>query len=303
MLSSQEIAFFITLAQSKSLAAAARKLNVTPPSVSQRLQALEQKLNVKLVERGTRAISLTSEGELIFEEGRQVLQQIELLEEKVQQNKLALSGKLRIIAPVGYGTERIAPIAAQFQKEHPDLTIDLHLSDAPSWSQIDPPDIIIFIGQLKDSSLKRILLSKNKRFLVASPTYLATADVVRTPQDLLQHQCIALNENDDDLTMWKFTHNATGEDVSVRITPSLTSNIGPVVKHWTLEGYGIIQRSEWDIVEDLKTGRLVKLLPDYKLPNADIVALVSSTQEKRPAKVNRFIDRLKRSLSQRNDAH
>ncbi|MBJ7538744.1 LysR family transcriptional regulator [Marinomonas transparens] len=298
MLTSQDIEFFVSLAQSKSLAATARKLNVTPPSVSQRLQALEQKLNVKLVERGSRAISLTLEGNVLFQEGLAVLRQIELLEDKVAEKKQAISGKIRVVAPVGYGTERVSPLVAEFHKIHPLTHIELILSDTPNWSPIDPPDVVIYIGPLKDSSLKRIILQKNRRLLLASPHYLQNAEPIHTPQDLLNHQCLVIRENDDDVTMWKLTHQTTGESSNVRIKASLMSNVGPVVKDWAVNGYGIMQRSEWNVANELKDNTLQVVLPEYSFPSANIVALVSSTRDKRPAKINAFLDYIKEHLSE-----
>ncbi|WCN14090.1 LysR family transcriptional regulator [Marinomonas mediterranea] len=297
MLTSQDIEFFVALSQSKSLAATARKLNVTPPSVSQRLQALEQKLKVKLVERGSRAISLTLEGNVLFEEGLAVLKQIELLESKVAEKNQAISGKIRVVAPVGYGTEKVSPLVAEFHKIHPLTHIELILSDTPNWTQVDPPDVVIYIGQLKDSSLNRIVLEKNQRFLLASPNYLKNAAPINTPQDLLNHECLVIRENDDDVTLWKLTNKKSGETTSVRISPSLMSNVGPVIKNWAVNGYGIMQRSEWNVLNEMKDNRLQVVLPEYTFPSADIVALVSSTRDKRPAKINAFVDYLKQHLS------
>ncbi|WP_404343825.1 LysR family transcriptional regulator [Pseudoalteromonas mariniglutinosa] len=300
MLTSQDIEFFVSLAQSKSLAATARKLNVTPPSVSQRLQALEQKLNVTLVKRGSRATSLTVEGEILLQKGLAVLQQIVLLEDNIIEEKQAISGKLRIVAPIGYGAERVAPLVAEFKQMYPLTQVELMLSDTPSWSHRDPPDILIYIGQLKDSSLTRIVLSKNQRLLLASPSYLQHQAAINCPTDLINHKCIALQENNDDVTLWKFTHKKTGALKSIRIAAALTCNLGSVVKEWAINGHGIIQRSQWNVVNELKNNKLQVILPEYALPTADIVALVSSNRNSRPAKVNCFIDFLKAHLAEKS---
>lgn len=301
MLTSQDIEFFINLATSSSLAATARKLNVTPPSISQRLHALEKKLGLKLVERSAKTIALTAAGEMLAEKGKLLLSDLAVLEDDILSNKLAISGQIKVLAPLGFGTQYIAPLIAEFQEIHPLTVIDLVLSDNPQWSDKQSPDVMIYIGQLKDSSLKRIFLAKNKRLLLASPEYLLSAPPINNPNDLIQHKCIALRENNEDVTLWKFNNHALTQSLGVRITPVLSSNVGQVVKNWALDGRGIIQRSEWDVNKELGQGKLSILLPEYTLPSADIVALVSAARDKRPRKINYLIDFFKQHLVIKHD--
>ena len=299
MLSSLDIEFFITIAASRSLAAAARKLNVTPPSVSQRLQNIERKLGVKLVERGARSISLTNEGEIFAKKGRGLLQDLENLEQDISEKKLSISGEIRLMSPIGLGVKHIGPIASEFQNLYPQTAIELNLSDIPKWSVHDNLDIMFYVGHLQDSTLKRIILAKNRRLLLASPEYLQSAPSLTHPRDLDNHRCIALRENDEDATMWRFTEVTTGCVTSVRISPVLSSNVGQVIKNWCVAGEGIIQRSEWDVQSELKNGKLVQALPSYQLATADVVALVSSERFNRSKKVTAFLDFLKKRLAER----
>ena len=294
MITSQDISFFIHLSVSKSLAAAARRLNVTPPSVSQRLQLLERKLGVKLVERSARSITLTASGEMLAEKGHVLMTDLCALQDDISANKSSIAGKIKVLAPLGFGTHHIAPMLARFKKINPLITVDLELSDTPQWSDKQSPDVMVYIGHLKDSSLKRITLAKNKRLLLASPKYLKTAPAINSPHDLVNHQCIALRENNEDVTMWKF--QGESETLSVRIKPEFSSNVGQVIKDWAIDGLGIIQRSEWDVIKEISEGKLVILLPDYVLPSADIVALVSTERNKRPNKINQLIDFFKDNL-------
>ena len=155
---------------------------------------------------------------------------------------------------------------------------------------------MIYIGQLKDSSLKRIFLAKNKRLLVASPEYLVTAPPLNTPNDLINHDCIVLKENNEDVTMWKFYDDIDTRNIGLRIIPKLSSNVGQVVKGWAISGHGIIQRSEWDVSPELEQGKLLTLLPEYTLPSADIVALVSSEKDNRPRKIRFLIEFFKENV-------
>ncbi len=299
MLSSQDIEFFITVAGSRSLAAAARKLNVTPPSVSQRLQNIERKLGVKLIDRNARITSLTTEGEVLASKGQALLQDLEHLTQDLSEKKLAISGDLKLVSSIGFGEKHIGPLAAEFQQLYPSLRIELNLSDIPKWSAHNSPDIMFYIGHLQDSALKRIVLSKNRRLLLASPAYLESAPVLEQPKDLEQHRCIALRENDEDATMWRLTHTTTKCETSVRVVPVLSSNVSRVTKDWCIDGQGIIQRSEWDVQEELKSGKLVRVLADYQLQEADIVALLSSEQFHRSQKVTAFLEYVKQRLPER----
>jgi DNA-binding transcriptional LysR family regulator len=299
MLTSQDLEFFETIANSPSLAAAARSLNVTPPSISQRLQALEKKLNVKLVERSVRSTTLTEEGEKLASKGRKLLVDIESLQNEILADKHIIEGELRVLAPLGFGIDYVAPLITEFQERYPNIDIDLTLSDIPRWTDRQHPDVMVYIGELKSSSLKCIHLAENRRLLLASPSYLKKSPSLLCPQDLHNHQCIALRENDEDVTMWKFEATKNLPLTGVRIHPRLSSNVGQVVKDWAVEGQGIIQRSEWHVTRELKSGELVSLLPEFPLPRADVVALVSDDRQQRPMKVNLFLDFLKARLVNR----
>ncbi|RKF17387.1 LysR family transcriptional regulator [Alginatibacterium sediminis] len=297
MLSSQEIDFFVTIAASKSLAAAARKLNVTPPSVSQRLQNIERKLGVILVERSARAIALTPEGEILALKGKVLLKDLEALHLDISNQNISISGKLRLLSPIGFGVKHIAPIVRQFQSHYPELSIELQLSDTPNWSARDNYDLMFYIGHMQDSSLKRVVLAKNRRLLLASPDYLKTSSNLTHPKDLDRHRCIALRENDEDATMWRFIDLKDNSDCSVRIEPVLASNVGQVVKEWCIAGCGVMQRSQWDVKAELQRGELVKVLSNYQLASADILALMSSGANSRPRKVSLFLEFVQQQLA------
>lgn len=297
MLSSEDLRFFCTLASNVSLAATARMLNVTPPSVTQRLQLIEEKLHLKLVNRQGRATSLTDEGQLLLEHGRLILDEMEQLHESLQDRKNDVVGRLKIRAPLGFGNEYVAPLAAKFQRQHKNLSVELELSDSPNRARGQAWDILIHIGELPDSSLVKSHILKNRRFLCASPAYLAQHGNPASMADLRHHACIALRENAEDVTLWKMRAFGGDKFESTRITPKLACNDGRVVKQWALAGYGIMIRSEWDVARDLMNGTLVRVLPAYELPDADIVALLDSERHSRSARTMRFLDYLKAELA------
>ena len=142
-------------------------------------------------------------------------------------------------------------------------------------------------------------MAKNRRFLLASSDYLRSAPLLETPKDLSNHRCIALRENNEDATMWRFTKVLSGTEMNVRVSPVLSSNVSQVTKDWCVAGQGIIQRSEWDVQEELENGQLVRVLPSYQLDSADIVALLSSERLNRSRKVTVFLEFMQQCLAER----
>ena len=298
MLTSEDLRFFYVISTQPSLTAAARKLNVTPPTVTQRLQAIESKVSVKLVQRQARGISLTEDGYLLQKKARFILAELDQIHTLMASKKNLISGTLKVLAPLGFGNDYIAPLVGEFHQQHPNLIVELELSDNPSWAESHKWDIIIYIGELRDSTLKLATLAPNQRFLCASPHYLKNHGPLKSPRELRDHICIALRENSEDVTLWRFTHNDSQEQESIRITPTFTSNEGSVGKNWAIAGHGIIMRSEWDVQPELNSGRLVQLLPDYSLPSADIVALLGTDSGARSARTAHFLQLLKARFAQ-----
>ncbi|EBA18072.1 transcriptional regulator, LysR family protein [Roseobacter sp. SK209-2-6] len=275
MLETPDLKFFLAIAQASSLAAAARSLNVTPPAVSQRLALIEERIGLRLVERGRRSLTLTTEGEALARKSSRILGQLAELNEDLAARRGDVAGPLTVIAPFGFGRLHVAPVMNALLKEHPGIVLDLILSDDPygagakeSW------DIIVHIGQLKDLSAIQRKLCSNRRYLVASPDYLARCGAPELPEDLPEFSCGVIREDQADVTMWHFA-GPDGKGHSVRVTPDFASNDGEVVKSWALAGQGIVLRSEWNVSQELEEGSLVRVLADYSLPEADIVALLS----------------------------
>lgn len=293
MLSMDDLRFFSAVASAKSLAATARLLDVTPPAVSQRLTGLERKMGVRLIERQRNGVQLTEEGDLVAARARALLQDLEDLESEVAARRDELSGPLRVAAPLGFGRRYLGPVISRFHEAHPAVSVDLSLSDRPP----DPNarvDIAVHIGELRESSSILVKLAPNDRIICASPVFLARAG---TPEDVSQlgrFDCLALRENDEDSTLWRFTR---GEDqLSVRVRPRLASNDGEIIREWAIEGRGIIVRSEWHVADDLRAGRLVQILHDFKPPTANVVALLGPSRA-RLARTQRFLEFLKQSLN------
>jgi DNA-binding transcriptional LysR family regulator len=279
--------FFLTIVRNGSLAGAARAMNVTPSAVTQRLQALEAKLGLQLVDRATRRLQLTDEGELYAAESERIVAQYDSLIDSLQARRSLVRGHLRVQGTFGFGRRYLAAALAEFQLAHPQIRVTLNLSDR--WTEMADTsyDVYVHIGGLTtDSSRVAFRIAPNERLMLASPTYLKRAGTPKTPQDLAQHACLLLQENDEDVGMWRLTpvrkgrspertRVAAASEVHVRVQPALLTNDGDVMKQWALAGRGIMLRSEWDTAQELAAGKLVRVLPNWQLPEANIYALVS----------------------------
>ena len=290
-----DLAFFSLLARQPSLAAAAQIIGVTPPAVSRRLAALEKRLGVRLLNRTTRRLSLTPEGERYLEDGDQILRDIENLERSLSESRGTPRGLLRINASFGFGRRHLAPLISDFVKTWPDVEIILQLSDRPLDLTEHALDIGIRFGMPPDSRILARKIATNRRLLCASPDYLAQHGVPLEPRDLLAHRCIVIRENDRAFNNWQLTDGK--QQTMVKVRSPLAVNHGEIaaglanyeVSNWALAGHGIVLRSEWDIAADLRRGDLVRVLAPWVGASADIHA-VYPTRHHLSAKVRVFLD-------------
>ncbi len=281
--------FFVTLCKHQSLAATARELDITPSAATKRLASMEDSLGVKLVNRTTRKLSLTTEGELYLERANRILGEIADLELQLSTRKEKPTGMLRVNAPLGFGRSYIAPILSEFRKLYPDVNIQLTLTDTPMQLPDEAVDVVIRLGTPPDSRIIARKIATNRRLLCAAPAYIKRHGEPRQPQDLANHTAIVLRQNNETANLWHFERGNQSE--TVRVSPYLSTNDGSVAVRWALEGHGILVRAEWDIARYLRNGQLVRLLEEYGTPPGDVYAvyLQKSTQA---ARVSLFLDYL-----------
>ncbi|MBK5395324.1 LysR family transcriptional regulator [Pseudomonas sp. TH39(2020)] len=292
MISVEDLRLAVTLARSESLSAAARVLNVSPPALSMRLRKLETLLGLTLANRDARRLSLTADGERFSRESALLLEQLEALPESFRQHDERLAGTLRLAAPFGYGRQRIAPLLARFARLHPQLCLHLDLRETP-WPDRHDSDAVIHIGHLNDSLWIAKPLTQNNRWLCASPAYLEQYGVPSSPEQLAEHRCICIRENDEDVTLW---HMRKGKGrKTLRIEPALLSNDGSVARRWAEQGLGLVLRSQWDISEAIANGSLTRVLADWQFDSAPINLLVPS-RKLRSARVQALVAFLEDAL-------
>lgn len=292
-----ELKFFILIARHGNLSAAARALDITPPAATKRLAQLEAKLGVRLINRTTRSISLTKEGETYLSHATRILEQLREMEDAVSSSKTDLRGLLRVNATLGFGRTTIAPLVSEFAKLHPHVEVQVELTDKPVDLVDGGFDMAIRFGTLPDQRLNARCLRTNRRFLCASPLYLEQHGTPTTLADLAQHRCIIHRQNDEAYGIWRFTRNQQNEVMKVQ--GALSSNDGDIVLGWALDGHGILIRSEWDLAKYLESGRLKVILPEFNLPSADLFVYYANRRNQ-TARARAFIDFLVERFSKQS---
>jgi len=268
------------------MSATARAEGVTPAIIGRRLDALEERLGVKLLLRTTRRISLTFEGAAFLEDCQRILRELADAEAAVSLGGIRPGGHLKISAPAGFGRRHVAPLLTRFIAENPEVTVLLELSDRLVDLVEENVDCAIRIGELADSSLISIRLGEMRRVIVASPDYIARFGVPPAPTALVEHNCLSLRQQRG----WAL--RVEGDVRTVKVSGSLECNDGAVLHDWALAGKGLAWRSLWEVGADIAAGRLVTVLDEFAAPAVGIHAVVPQRRHL-PLRVRLFIDLLK----------
>ena len=284
---SSDMRFFVLVARHGSLAAAARAIDLTPPAATKRLAALESRLGVRLLNRTTRSVSLTGEGETYLRHATRILAEIEEMEDAVSQGRATPRGLLRVNATLGFGRTTIAPLVSAFAARYPEVELQMEVTDKPVDLVESGFDLAIRFGALPDKRLNARRIMSNRRLLCASPAYLERHGTPAKLADLVDHRCIIHRQNDEAYGIWRFMHHDDTEVIKVH--GMLSSNDGDIVLGWALDGHGILIRSEWDLAKYLDSGRLRIVLPEFTLPAADLFVYYPS-QRNQTVRARAFID-------------
>ena len=287
-----DMRFFTVVAQRNNLSEAALELGVTASAVSRRLARMEDRLGVRLVNRTTRRVSLTSEGEAYLAASIDIINRIAAAEEAIVSARGEPQGLLRINATFQFGREHVAPAVSAFVHKHSGVEAQLVLTDAPLNIMEEGFDLQIRFGEPTATRHVMGLLLRNRRVLVASPEYLRRHGTPKRLSDLTQHSCIVLRQEHAAYDIWRF-----GTDDSVRVAGGLSTNDGEIAVSWVLNGHGIMLRSEWDVASHVRAGRLVVVLPRYYM-RADVMA-VYPERLNLSAKVRLFVELLRERIRER----
>jgi DNA-binding transcriptional LysR family regulator len=275
-----------------SLTATALAEGVAPAVIGRRINALEERLGVKLLVRTTRRISLTHEGSAFLEDCQRLLTDLASAEASVSAGGVKASGHLRVTAPAGFGRRHVAPLVPRFIALHPDVSVSLNLSDRVVDIVNEGFDCAVRVGDLPDSSLISVRLADNRRQCVAAPSYLQRAGVPQHPADLARHECLTLSSDASQTRGWAF--RVEGEVTYLRPHGRLDCSDGQVLHDWCLQGLGIAWRSTWEVAAEISVGRLQPLLENYAAPPNGIFAVFTHARHL-PLRVRLWIDFLKQT--------
>jgi len=286
---------FVSVATRGSLTAAANAEGVAPAIMGRRLDALEERLGVKLLVRTTRRITLTHEGSAFLEDCQRLLIDVANAEASVSAGGVKASGHLRITAPAGFGRRHVAPLVPRFRQLHADVTISLNLSDRVVDLAGEGFDCAVRVGDLPDSSLVSVRMADNRRMCVATADYLKRHGTPQHPTDLSRFDCLTLSSDASQTRGWAF--QVDGEVVHLKPGGPLDCSDGQVLHDWCMAGYGIAWRSTWEVEAEIAQGRLVALLQDFDAPPNGIYA-VFPQRKHLPLRVRLWIDFLKHNYGQ-----
>ena len=295
----KQLESFVSVATRGSLTAAAKAEGVAPAIMGRRLDALEERLGVKLLVRTTRRLTLTHEGSAFLEDCQRLLADLANAEASVSAGGVKASGHLRITAPAGFGRRHVAPLVPRFREQHPEVTISLNLSDRVVDLAGEGYDCAVRVGDLADSSLVSVRLADNRRLCVATPEYLRRHGTPQHPNDLGRFDCLALSSDASQVRGWAFrVPKGDGwEVIHLRPGGPLDCSDGQVLHEWCLGGYGIAWRSTWEVEADVQAGRLVEVLADFAAPPNGIYA-VFPQRKHLPVRVRLWIELLKQHFGQ-----
>ena len=282
----QEMRVFVAVVEAGSFIGAADALAVSTAAVSRQVSSLEERLGVRLLHRTTRRLSLSEEGEIFFQRARELLSELDEAEAEITARSGQASGQLRVNAPVSFGILCLAPLWGDFVAAHPDLTLDLTLSDRRVDLVEEGFDLAVRIGQLADSSLISRRLADVRLRLCCAPDYLRIHEEPEHPAQLSEH------------TVWAYRYFVAGDDwpfrgpdgaTTVRIKPAVRTNNGDTCVAGALAGHGIVLQPDFLVASHLRSGRLIELLPQWRGAEMGIYALYPSRKHVAP-KVRLLVD-------------
>ncbi len=288
----KQLESFAAVAAKGSLTAAANAEGVAPAVIGRRIDALEERLGVKLMLRTTRRITLTHEGSSFLEDCQRLLSDLANAEANVSAGGVKARGHLRITAPAGFGRRHVAPLVPRFLALHPDVSVSLNLSDRVVDIVNEGYDCSVRVGDMPDSSLVGVRLADNRRLCVAAPSYLARAGTPRHPSDLARHECLALSSEASQTRGWAF--KVAGATVHLRPGGRLDCSDGQVLHDWCTAGLGLAWRSTWEVEHQVRAGTLVSVLDDFAAAPNGIYAVFPHARHL-ALRVRLWVDFLKHS--------
>ncbi len=255
-----EMAAFVRVVDSKGFSAAAPSLGLTPSAVSKLVTRLERRLGVRLLQRTTRALHLTEDGEVFYAAAQRIVAEIETLENQIAGQSGNPHGVLRVTTSLAFSTHQLTPVLPEFLTRHPLIELDLLPTDRVIHMVEEGVDIAIRIGRLADTSFMARKIGEDKRLICAAPAYLARHGTPRRPADLARHNCIVSRERAY-LNRWPF--RIDGQVSEIEVAGRIAVNEGEMQMQLALQGIGIVRLTRLTMARAIRDGALVRLLDDY----------------------------------------
>lgn len=283
------IRIFSKVAEAGSLSIVSRQLGMSPSSISRQISNLESELGVRLIHRTTRQLALTETGQKYYEDISIALKSFEDAKRGATSCQEGIRGRISMHCATSAGSDVIIPALPDFLAKHPDLDIDITLTDERVSLVAENVDLAIWLGNLADSSMVGRLLSPSRRALVASYDYLSRHGLPTDPKELLKHNCLSFNQSHYQKE-WSFRKN--GQTVRIPISGNLSSNNAMVLKAATVRGLGLALLQDWMVRDSCAKGLLQKVLPEYEITptNYDTSLYLVYPHRRQPSKVRALID-------------
>lgn len=291
----EQLETFAAVYRAGGFAPVARERNLAPSSISRAIAGLEEALEVRLFQRSTRKLEPTDAGEAFYRRILPLIEEFAAAQAEARDRAKGPAGRLRVTASVSYGQLCIVPRLAAFRARYPDIQLDLLLSDAALDILAERIDLAVRHGPLADSSLVASRLMPVRYRVVASPDYLAKAAPIRTPADIAEHPCIAFSF-EDYRSLWRFRRASNVQPEEVAVAPALTLSNAAAIRLCARQGLGLALMADWTVRDDLASGALAEVLPDYEAagPSFDsAIWLVLPSRRFLPAKTRAFADFLR----------
>ncbi|MFG1291009.1 LysR family transcriptional regulator [Xanthobacter versatilis] len=282
-----EMMVFVRVVEAGSFSEAARLMLMTPSTVSKLIARLEARLGVRLIERSTRRLALTGEGQFYYERSQALLGQLDETEQQIAQGGVEAEGVVRVTSSVSFGSAALEPVLPAFFEAYPKVIVDLSLSDEVVDLYLDRTDVAIRVGKLMDSNLMARKIGETRRRIVASPAYLARHGTPATPEDLVHHNCLGFNFRRA-MPVWPMREG--GRIVERMLSGSLLVNNGDTLRRMAIAGVGIIRLADYHLREPIARGELVELLADTDIGVTDDVHALFRGAQFLPARVRAFLD-------------
>jgi DNA-binding transcriptional LysR family regulator len=286
-----ELRTFVRIAAAGSLSAAGREMGLALSVVSKRLATLEHKTDTRLIARSTRRLSLTDEGAKLLDRAQRILAEVDEAEAVLTHGRVEPQGLLRVSAPVALGRAHVSPVCRDLARAYPKISIEVAFTDRLVSLIDEGIDVVVRIGAPKISGLMMRKLADNHRIVVAAPDYLERAGTPTSPADLPNYECLHYGAGQ----LWRLV-GLDGQVAEVEVAGRLRSDNGEVSHDWALSGCGLIMKSWIDVEPDLRSGRLVHVLPEWRSAPAPVCALFPSNRQV-PTRVRVFLDAMVERLA------